>query len=96
MVQTGGLLAAILLGTPPIQVYTKDGDIATVGAAAVVWFLVFFCPFDLFYKLCRLSVMKVSNHYCMVYPLFTHIRMMRLYYSSLSPNWCVCVCEGIW
>ena len=61
MVQTGGLLAAVLLGVPPIQVFITNGDILTVGLAGSVWFLTFFCPFDLFHRVCGFSLMKVSN-----------------------------------
>ena len=73
MVQTGGLLAGVLLGVPPIEVFTANGDIPTVGSAASVWFLTFFCPFDLFYRVCCLSWMKVSHRWSIVYPIL--IRM---------------------
>ena len=63
IVQTGGLLAAVLLGSPPIEVFITDRDIPTVGIAASVWFLTFFSPFDLFYRVCSLSLTKVRKRW---------------------------------
>lgn len=75
MVQTGGLLAGVLLGVPPIEVFTVNGDIPTVGSAASVWFLMFFCPFDLFYRVCCLSWTKVSCRWSIVYPILVSMHL---------------------
>ena len=58
-VQFGCMSTAVLLGGVPMKCYLGNGDIPTVGLAAGVWFMVFFSPFDLFYKICNISVVKV-------------------------------------
>jgi hypothetical protein len=52
----GSFLANFLLGEPIIATFKKHEDIIT---ATIVWYLIFYSPFDLFYKITRLFPIKI-------------------------------------
>ena len=53
---SSGFLASFLLGEPVIKPFLNHRDLAT---ATVVWYFVFFSPFDLVYKILRWSPIKL-------------------------------------
>ena len=85
-VQFGCMSTAVLLGGVPMQCYLGNGDIPTVGVAAGVWFLVFFSPFDLFYKICNISLVKVRVclYVCTYILVYVYICTYYVQSNSLS------------
>ncbi|XP_069777850.1 trimeric intracellular cation channel type B-A-like [Narcine bancroftii] len=52
----GTILASLLLGKPPIEPFTNNRNIIL---ASVIWYLIFYCPYDKFYKCCNFLPSKL-------------------------------------
>ncbi|XP_042189081.1 trimeric intracellular cation channel type B [Callorhinchus milii] len=52
----GSILASLLLGEPPIESFTNNRNIIL---ASVIWYLIFYCPYDKFYKCCNFLPSKL-------------------------------------
>uniref|UniRef100_UPI00398E6795 trimeric intracellular cation channel type B-A-like isoform X2 n=1 Tax=Pristiophorus japonicus TaxID=55135 RepID=UPI00398E6795 len=52
----GAILASVLLGEPPIEPFTNNRNIIL---ASVIWYLIFYCPYDKFYKCCNFLPSKL-------------------------------------
>ncbi|XP_059830680.1 trimeric intracellular cation channel type B-A-like [Hypanus sabinus] len=52
----GAILASLLLGEPPIEPFTNNRNIIL---ASVIWYLIFYCPYDKFYQCCNFLPTKL-------------------------------------
>ncbi|XP_048450973.1 trimeric intracellular cation channel type B-A isoform X1 [Rhincodon typus] len=52
----GAILASVLLGEPPIEPFTNNRNIIL---ASIIWYLIFYCPYDKFYKCCNFLPSKL-------------------------------------
>ncbi|XP_074598637.1 trimeric intracellular cation channel type 1B.1-like isoform X2 [Brevipalpus obovatus] len=52
----GGLLSNFLLGEPIIDVFKNHNQ---VMLASAVWYMIFYSPFDIIYKICKFAPIKI-------------------------------------
>ncbi|XP_072114149.1 trimeric intracellular cation channel type B-like [Mobula birostris] len=52
----GAILASLLLGEPPIEPFKNNRSMIL---ASVIWYLIFYCPYDKFYKCCNFLPTKL-------------------------------------
>ena len=73
IVNFGGVLLSLFLGSPLVGLLLQNGDLKTIGIPVLMWFLVLFCPFDLFYNVCKFPTLRVSES---VYFIFIIIELL--------------------
>ncbi|XP_043916984.1 trimeric intracellular cation channel type B [Protopterus annectens] len=52
----GAIVSSVLLGEPPVEVFSNNINILMASAA---WYLLFYCPNDMFFNICAIHLFRV-------------------------------------